>query len=71
MFSNYLDVAKKVDAEMPSLFVVATHWADTAKKYLAANTPNSTVEAFGGHMMFWEHHEKFNAVLGEFLAKAK
>jgi pimeloyl-ACP methyl ester carboxylesterase len=67
MFSNYLDVAKKIDAEIPSLFVVADHWADTARKYLVKHLPNSQVESFGGHMMFWEHHEKFNAILAKFM----
>lgn len=71
MFSNYLDVAKKIDADLPSMFVVANHWADTAKKYLKVNTPKSRVESFGGHMMFWEHHEKFNSILGQFLTSAK
>lgn len=70
MFSNYLDVAKKIDADIPSLFVVATHWADQAKGYLAKNTPNSEVVAFGGHMMFWEYPQKFNQALDEFLSKA-
>ncbi len=71
MFSNYMETAKKIDAELPSLFVVADHWADTAKRYLAKHTPKSRVVAFGGHMMFWEHHEKFNGLLKEFLAGAK
>ena len=71
MFSNYLDVAKKIDADIPSLFVVANHWADTARKYLAKQVPNSKVESFGGHMMFWEYHEKFNTVLAQFMTQAK
>ena len=71
MFSNYMDVAKEIDAAMPSSFVVANHWADTAKAYVAANLPNSKVDAFGGHMMFWEYPEKFNPILAEFLEKAK
>ena len=71
MFSNYLDVAKKIDSDIPSLFVVADHWQDTARKYLAKHTPKSKVESFGGHMMFWEHHEKFNAILAAFMKQAK
>ncbi|MCP4233147.1 MAG: alpha/beta hydrolase [Aestuariibacter sp.] len=67
MFSNYMEEAKKIDEVMPSMFVVADHWADTARAYLAKNTPNSRVESFGGHMMFWEHHEKFNTILDDFL----
>lgn len=47
-FSNYLFTAKEVDARIPSAFVVADHWSDTAKAYLARHTPNSEVHAFGG-----------------------
>ena len=70
MFSNYLDVAKKIDEELPSLYVVAKHWEESAKRYLATHTPNSKVVAFGGHMMFWEHHEIFNRSLQDFLSEA-
>lgn len=67
-FANYLEEAKKVDAETASLFCVASHWAETAKPFLAKHCPKSRVEAFGGHMMFWEYPEKFNALLAEFLS---
>ncbi|MEM5583962.1 MULTISPECIES: alpha/beta hydrolase [unclassified Roseibium] len=68
-FSNYLETAREVDARMPSSFVIADHWADTAKAYLAKHTPNSDVHAFGGHMMFWEYPEKFNPILSGFIAR--
>ena len=67
-FANYLDEAKRVDADIPSLYYVAEHWAETAKPFLATHCPNSRVEAFGGHMMFWEYPERFNASLAAFLA---
>ena len=67
-FANYLDEAKQADAAIPSLFFVADHWAETAKPFLAKHCPNSRVEAFGGHMMFWEYPERFNGVLAEFLS---
>ena len=67
-FANYEVEAERVDADVPSLFFVATHWAETARPYLAEHCPNSRVEAFGGHMMFWEYPERFNAILTEFLA---
>ena len=69
MFSNYMDTAKEIDAAMPSSFVVANHWADTAKAYVNKNLPNSQVESFGGHMMFWEYPEKFNPILRTMLDK--
>ena len=67
-FANYQEEAVKVDGEIPQIFFVADHWAETAKPYLAKHCPNSQVETFGGHMMFWEYPEKFNALLAEFLA---
>ncbi len=66
-FANYLEEAKTVDAALPSLFVVADHWAGTAKPFLATHCPNARVEAFGGHMMFWEYPDRFNTLLAEFL----
>jgi pimeloyl-ACP methyl ester carboxylesterase len=67
MFSNYMEEAQKVDDTIPSLMVVAEHWADTARPYLATHTPNTQVEVLGGHMMFWEHHAEFNEILSAFL----
>jgi len=71
MFSNYMATAKEIDAAMPSSFVVADHWADTAVAYVNANLPNSQVDSFGGHMMFWEYPEQFNPILGNMLDKIK
>ena len=71
MFSNYMDVAKDIDANIPSAFVVADHWADTARAYVAQHLPNSQIEAFGGHMMYWEYPDQFNPILAELLKRAK
>ena len=67
-FANYLEEAKRVDADVPALFCVAAHWSGTAKPFLTKHCPNARVEAFGGHMMFWEYPERFNALLADFLA---
>ena len=66
-FSDYMDIAREVDEKMPSYFLVATHWADVAVPYLEANLANSRVEAFGGHMMFWEYPDRFNPILSDML----
>ena len=58
-FASYQDEAEKVDTDVPSLFFVANHWAETAKLYLAEHCPNSRIETLGGHMMFWEYPEQF------------
>lgn len=67
-FANYLEEAKAVDREIPSLFVVAEHWSKTARAFLAKHCPRSRVEVFGGHAMFWEYPERFNDLLREFVA---
>ncbi|PBB52487.1 MULTISPECIES: alpha/beta hydrolase [Mesorhizobium] len=68
-FANYLAEAKLVDSKIPSLHVAAEHWSAVAKPFIAANCPKSTFESFGGHMMFWEYPEKFNAILSKFVKK--
>jgi len=68
-FSDYLETAKEIDARIPSSFVVAEHWVDKARPYLARHTPNSDVHVFGGHMMFWEYPERFNRILAGFVTR--
>jgi pimeloyl-ACP methyl ester carboxylesterase len=64
--SNYVPEAEEVDRSLPSLFFVAEYWQEQAKDYLEKQLPNAQAEFFGGHMMFWEYPEKFNAVLEDF-----
>lgn len=68
MFSNYIEEAKAVDASLPALSIIAEHWADTAVAFVNRHFPNTKTAVLGGHMMFWEHPDKFNAILGDFLA---
>ncbi|MEW5722260.1 MAG: alpha/beta hydrolase [Thermodesulfobacteriota bacterium] len=68
MFTNHMEEAKLLDEKKPSLFIVAEHWADTAKAFLGKNFPKTKIEVLGGHMMFWEHPEKFNKILEDFIA---
>ncbi|MEN2768671.1 alpha/beta fold hydrolase [Ornithinibacillus xuwenensis] len=67
MFADYLSEAKTAYDSLPTMTIVAEHWADTAKKFLTILSPNSYVEVLGGHMMFWEHDEEFNALLQKFI----
>lgn len=67
MFSDYRETAKIASQTIPSLTVVAEHWAEVASSYLQQLTPESKVEVLGGHMMFWEYSEKFNENLSNFL----
>ncbi|GGA66753.1 alpha/beta fold hydrolase [Ornithinibacillus halotolerans] len=67
MFSDYRKEAKLASTSLPTLTVVAEHWADIATAYTKALSPDTQIEVLGGHMMFWEHDEKFNRLLEDFL----
>jgi len=69
MFSDYIEQAQLVDEKLPSLCIVAEHWAETAVTFMNKICPNTATEVLGGHMMFWEHADKFNAILDDYLAK--
>ncbi|WP_409972059.1 alpha/beta fold hydrolase [Bacillus sp. Bva_UNVM-123] len=68
MFSDYREEAKQASGTVPILTVVAEHWADLAIRYTKQLTTQSKVEVLGGHMMFWEHSEKFNEIVDRFLS---
>lgn len=69
MFSDYREEAKQTSTAVPTLTIVAEHWAEIAVKYTNQLTPESQVKVLGGHMMFWEHHEKFNEIVKGFLSE--
>ncbi|WHX30159.1 alpha/beta hydrolase [Brevibacillus agri] len=71
MFSDYRAEAKLASESVPTLTVVAEHWAETAKRFLEQHAPKSAVEVLGGHMMFWEHADKFNSLLAQFIHAEK
>jgi non-heme chloroperoxidase len=66
MFSDYRAEAKIASESVPTLTVVAEHWAEIATAYTHKASPQSKVEVLGGHLMFWEHSEKFNELLDRF-----
>lgn len=70
MFSDYRTEAKLACESVPTLTIVAEHWAPIAKNFVAQHAPQSAVEVLGGHMMFWEHDEKFNQMLELFITKS-
>ncbi|TMW71456.1 alpha/beta fold hydrolase [Alteribacter natronophilus] len=70
MFSDCREEAEKAARQVPTLNVVAEHWAETAVKYINRLTPEAKVEILGGHMMFWEHSEKFNRIVEHFIKES-
>lgn len=69
IFSNFLDTAKDVGANMPSLMFIAEHWQDIAKPFVEKQLPGYETFVMGGHLMFYEYPEKWNKVLENFLNK--
>jgi non-heme chloroperoxidase len=69
LFSDYRKEAALGSESVPTLFIVAEHWADTAAAYLSKLAPKASLEVLGGHLMFWEHSVKFNETVGEFLGE--
>lgn len=67
IFSNFLETAKDVGANMPSLMFIAEHWQDVAKPFVEQQLPGYEICVMGGHLMFYEYPEKWNARLEEFL----
>ncbi|MDY0404214.1 alpha/beta hydrolase [Virgibacillus sp. 179-BFC.A HS] len=71
MFSDYRNEAQAASKAVPTLTVVAAHWSDTATAYMQKLYPKSKVAVLGGHMMFWEHADQFNAIVGKFLKEVR
>ncbi len=59
--------AKKAHDAIPTLMFIAEHWADVAEPFMNRNYPNTKTMVMGGHLMFWEHHERFNESLRNFI----
>lgn len=68
MFCDYRDEAQRVAGNLPTLHVIAEHWADTAEPFIKALCPETQTAVLGGHLMFWEHAGKFNQLLEDFLS---
>ena len=67
LFSNRIETAKALEKEIPCHFFIADHWSGVATQYLKEVLPKSGTSAFGGHMMFWEYPDRFNAELTTFI----
>ncbi|MDZ5473337.1 alpha/beta hydrolase [Bacillus sp. 31A1R] len=71
LFSDYREEATSSSESLPTLYIVAEHWAERATNYLAKLTPKASVKVLGGHFMFWEHSQKFNEIVTKFLEENK
>ena len=67
-FHDYREDLIALNARVPLLYVVREELGPRVSRWAARHTPSARVEAFGGHMMFWERADEFNRVLSDFLA---
>ena len=67
IFSNYLDIAKEAAKKIPTLMYIAEHWADIDESWYNKQCPETPTYVMGGHLMAYEHPDRFNARLGQFL----
>jgi non-heme chloroperoxidase len=68
MFMDMRETAVALDGAVPTMHVISEHWQDLARPYVERTLPESRIEVMGGHMMFWEYPDKFNAALADFIA---
>ena len=69
---NFLDFREDLIALndfLPLMYVVRAEQDAVVSGWAETYTPKARVEAFGGHMMFWEQSEQFNQVLDEYLSE--
>ena len=64
---DYREDLIALNERVPLLYVVREEMGPRVSRWAARHTPSARVEAFGGHMMFWERAEEFNRVLSDFL----
>ena len=69
IFSNYYDTAFAISEKLPSLMFIAEHWSDVAEPFYNKNFPGTKTFVMGGHLMFFEYPEKWNAVFADFIEK--
>jgi pimeloyl-ACP methyl ester carboxylesterase len=67
MFADLTNAAIAAARQRPTLFFIAQNASHSAVSFITHLLPESKYVAFGGRMMFWEHHSAFNHVLTEFI----
>ncbi|GIN87467.1 hypothetical protein J6TS2_38530 [Heyndrickxia sporothermodurans] len=67
MFSDYREEAALASHSVPTLTIVAEHWADSAIVFTRKLSPQTQIQVLGGHLMFWEYSKIFNETVRDFL----
>ena len=67
IFSNFLETAREAGEKLPCMMFIAEHWADIAEPFVESQLPGYKNHVMGGHLMFYEYPEEWNAVVDSFL----
>jgi len=67
VMGDYRDGCKKLNDSVPTMMFIAEHWSQVALPYMNRNYPNVRTCVMGGHLMFWEYPDKFNAEVDKFI----
>lgn len=68
-YANFQDDLLALEKVLPLLYVVREERRSTIEPWAQRFTPAAMFAAFGGHMMFKERSDEFNAVLLDFLRR--
>jgi pimeloyl-ACP methyl ester carboxylesterase len=67
VLGDFRDGCKKLNDNVPTIMFIAEHWSKIAQPYMNSNYPKINTYVMGGHLLFWEYPEKFNAEVDKFL----
>jgi len=68
-FLDFRDDLVALNDLLPLMYVVRAEQETVVSGWAELYTPKARVEAFGGHMMFWEQPDRFNQILDEYLSQ--
>ena len=67
MFSDYSDLARSLNSNVPFANAVRRDWLDQAEPWLSAHAPDAVLWAIPSHLGFWDSPGDFNERLTKFL----
>ncbi len=71
IFLDYRADLRALEGKMPLWYLVRAERRAVVLNWAQENTPSAQVQAFGGHLMFWERADEFNQALTQFVIKCK
>jgi pimeloyl-ACP methyl ester carboxylesterase len=69
VLGDFREGCKKLNDNVPTIMFIADHWSKIAQPYMNSNYPKIKTCVMGGHLLFWEYSEKFNAEVEDFMTQ--